>query len=208
MARQVLSGEMEGLLERDAEMGQLSADLGGARDGAGRAVLIRGPAGGGKTALLRWVGRQAVSQRMLVLRARGVELEQEFAFGVVRQLFERVVLELEPRESARVLSGPARAAGALFGTLDAPESDSESGSFALLHGLYALVMNLAERRPMVILIDDVHWADAPSLRWLSYLGGRLDAVAAVVVTTVRGDEQSALDPCLVAVAGESGTRTI
>jgi DNA-binding CsgD family transcriptional regulator len=200
------ANETEGLLERDGELGQLAADQAGARDGSGRVVLISGPAGIGKTALLRCVQQQAEGEGMLVLRARGVELEQGFAFGVVGQLFERVLLGLKPGERSRLLTGPARAAGALLGAADPPKLGSEYRAFALLHGLYVLAVNLAERRPMLIVVDDAHWADAPSLRWLSYLAGRLEGLAALVVVAVRGVDSSAADPSLAAIAAESGTR--
>jgi predicted ATPase len=80
------------LLERNDELAQLGAELAGAGNGRGRLVLISGPAGIGKTALLHRVERGAERDGMLVLRARGVELEQGFAFGVVRQLLERACL--------------------------------------------------------------------------------------------------------------------
>jgi len=42
-----------------------------------------------------------------------------------------------------------------------------------MHGLYWLIANLAARRPLVIAVDDAHWADAPSLRWLAHLAARI-----------------------------------
>ena len=60
-----------------------------------------------------------------------------------------------------------------------------------MHRLYWLALNVAERRPLLALIDDAHWADPASLRFLSYLAGRLAGVRALVVVVVRradGDE--------------------
>ena len=208
MVRSGVANQSEGLLERDGELQQLAAAIAGARKGGGRSVLISGPAGIGKTALVRCVSHQADDEGMLVLRARGVELEQGFAFGVVRQLFERVLRGCEPAERSRLLSGPARAAGALLGTPDPPDLRSEYRSFALVHGVYTLAVNLAERRPLVMLIDDAHWADPSSLRWLSYLAGRLDGLPALAVVAVRAGDRSAADPGLAAIAAESSTRMI
>jgi hypothetical protein len=194
------------LLERDAELGRLAGDLVQARAGNGRTVLICGPAGIGKTALLGRVQHRARAEGVLVLRARGVELEQDFAFGVVRQLLERVVLGLEAVQRSRLLSGPARAAGVLLGASDLPAVDSEHRASVVLHGLYALVVNLAERTPVVVLVDDAHWGDRPSLRWLSYLAGRLDGLRVLEVVATRAGDPTATDPSLAAITAEPGTR--
>ena len=58
-------------------------------------------------------------------------------------------------------------------------------SFAILHGLYWLTANLAESGPILLAIDDLHWADRPSLRFLEYLSGRLEGLAILLVATYR-----------------------
>lgn len=200
--------QVDGLLERHRELGQLAIDLACAGRAEGRVALICGPAGIGKTALLAGVHHQAEAAGMLVLRARGVELEQGFAFGVVRQLFEPVLLGAGADERSRLLSGPAGPASVVFGAAAAPDSGSEYPSFALFHAIYALTINIAERGPIVLLLDDAHWADLSSLRWLSYLAGRMDGLAAAVVVSVRGGDGSAWAPSLDAVACESTTRVM
>ena len=77
------------LLEREAELAALDAAIDAARRGAGRLVVVEGPAGIGKSRLLAVAGHRAQERGMAVLRARGGELEREFAYGIVRQLFER-----------------------------------------------------------------------------------------------------------------------
>ncbi len=200
--------QTDGLLERDAEFEQLAVNLGAASAGDGRVVVISGPAGVGKTALLQWARRRAERDGMLALRARGVELEQGFAFGVVRQLFERVLLECATGERSRLLRGPARAAGVLFGAAELPELAREDRSFAVVHGVYALAANLAERRPILIVIDDAHWADGPSLRWLSYLAGRVDGLSALAVIARRGGDPGVADASLSGIAAEPGTHAM
>ena len=54
-------------------------------------------------------------------------------------------------------------------------------TFAVLHGLYWLCANLAQRGPVLLAVDDAHWADAPSLRFLAYLARRIDDLPVVVV---------------------------
>jgi predicted ATPase len=80
------------LIERDAERATLDEALGAAIGGAGRLLVIEAAPGLGKTRLLRALQEQALSTPARVLRARGSELESKFAFGVVHQLLDAVVL--------------------------------------------------------------------------------------------------------------------
>src|SRR5262249_37368364 len=90
------------LLERTGELARLTAALRRAREGQGSFVLVEGPAGMGKTALLAEARAAAADDGMRVLRARGAELERDFAFGVVRQLFEPPLAEAANAERAEL----------------------------------------------------------------------------------------------------------
>ena len=107
-------------------------------------VVFEGPAGIGKTRLLA-EARRDVDLR--VLTARGGELEQGLAFGVVRQLFETAISE-------SLLEGAAAAAREVF---EGPASGvgREDASFAILHALYRLTVELAEREPLLLVVDDL-----------------------------------------------------
>ena len=72
------------------------------------------------------------------------------------------------------------------------------GSFAILHGLYWLAANVALQQPTLLAIDDLHWADTPSLRWLLYLTRRLEGVPLLVAAATRPPEGEGRDPTLVA----------
>jgi DNA-binding CsgD family transcriptional regulator len=63
--------------------------------------------------------------------------------------------------------------------------DAPGDEFAALHGLYWLVANLAERGPLLVVVDDLQWADGPSLSWLVYLGRRVGELPVLVVLGVR-----------------------
>src|SRR5688500_16194220 len=95
------------LLERDTELQRLGAALRCAVDGSGALVVIEGSAGIGKTALVRRALRDAQASGIAVAAGRGSELEREFAFGVVRQLLEPVLMGAGPEERAEVLAGAA-----------------------------------------------------------------------------------------------------
>ena len=180
----------DGLLERDRELAALERLIEGARADGGRVVLIEGPAGIGKTRLLA-VARERAARGMTVLTARCSELEREFSFGAVRQLFEPVARD--PERRARLLAG---AAAPVEGVLGAPEGDAE-GTFAVLHGLYWATLNLAEEQPVLIAIDDLQWSDRPSLRFIAYLTARLEGAPVLVAASVRSTDPGT-DPQLLA----------
>ena len=189
------------LLEREAQVAALEALAGAARSGGGRFAVIEGSAGIGKTRLLAEAREIAGAAEMRVLAARGGELEGEFAYGIVRQLFEPLLASASPALRGELLSGPAALMEPLFGarqsaaSQDAPPAE---GSFAILHGLYWLAANVAFHQPTLLAIDDLHWADTPSLRWLLYLTRRLEGLPLLVAAATRPPEGEGRDPALVA----------
>src|SRR4051812_2638133 len=127
---------MTPLVEREREVAALAALLDAAPGGEGRVAWIEGPAGIGKSTLLTEARRHAAEAGAHVLAARGSELEREFPFGVVRQLFETAVADPGRREQA--LAGAAAPAAAVFGAAGMSEGDV---SFAALHGLFWVALN-------------------------------------------------------------------
>jgi DNA-binding CsgD family transcriptional regulator len=167
------------LLEREAE---LAAAQGAIEEGG--VLLIEGGAGIGKTSLLAAACQRVAELGHEVLRARGSELEAGFAFGVVRQLFERRLALASQHERRALLVGPASAARAALAGKPS-EGGARDTSFAVIHGLYWLAANLAAARPLVIALDDAHWADLPSLRCLAYLAPRLEALPITLLVALR-----------------------
>ena len=178
-------GELGGLLERSEELGAIRvAAQAVAADGEGRAVVVEGPAGIGKTELVAAARDDASDAGLTPLTARATELERAFGFGVVRQLFEPVV---QSGDGAAFEGGARRAAALLDVELDEPAylPLGPEGGFAALHGLYRLTANLARRAPLALLVDDAHWADGASLRFLAYLANRLERVPVLLVVAAR-----------------------
>jgi DNA-binding CsgD family transcriptional regulator len=189
------------LLEREAQVAALDALAGAARGGDGRFVVIEGSMGIGKTRLLAEARAIAGSAGMRVLAARGGEFEGEFAYGIVRQLFEPLLASANPDLRAELLSGPAALVEPLLGAsrpAGSQETPPADGSFAILHGLYWLAANVALHQPTLVTVDDLHWADTPSLRWLLYLARRLDGVPLLVAAGTRPPEGEGRNPTLVA----------
>jgi len=137
------------LLERRQELARIESALAEAREGRGRFLVIEGPAGIGKTALLATARTVAADGGMRVLRSRGAELERDFAFGVVRQLFEAVLAEASELERADLLEGGAGVAAGLLGLPGAPPAEGPSASGvdpSVARGSIVLVHAAADRR--------------------------------------------------------------
>ena len=162
---------MRELLERDQELDAVSELLAAARDGRGGALLIEGEAGIGKTALLESAREAALRESMIVFSARGTPLEQNVAYAVARQLLLPAVLEGDDPD--RLFTGAAELSrSALFGEAE-PGPPSPDAAFAARHGLVWLVADLAATRgPLVLIADDLQWADDPSLGFIEALAGR------------------------------------
>jgi DNA-binding CsgD family transcriptional regulator/tetratricopeptide (TPR) repeat protein len=183
------------LLERDEELTYLESLLSTAREGTGQLALIEGAAGIGKTRLLDSVRASAAAGDTRVLSARATGLEQEFPYGVVRQLFGPLLASAADHERASLSEGAAVAARLILGEDPDQSPTAADPSFATLNGLYWLTFNLSRTGPAVLTIDDLHWADTPSLQFLAFLVPRLDELPVLLATTVRlpeGEEQPVL----------------
>ena len=172
------------LLERDRELGVLDDLIQDALEGRPALALVEGPAGIGKSRLL--AATRETAQGFRALAARGSDLERELPFGVVRQLFDPLLVD--PAERARLLTGPAQAAARVF----EPPDDGEAGpdvSFGVLYGLFWVTANIAADGPLLLLIDDLHWCDQASLRFVAYLERRLEGLQVLMVAATRTSEQ-------------------
>lgn len=180
------------LLERADELARIDALLAAARAGRGGVLVITGPAGIGKTVLLSKAADRAGRAGIRVLAGRGEELESGFSFGVVRQLFEPLLAGAAAAERAALLAGAAQrgliALADQAGTAP-PEAESER-LFAVVHGLYWLVVNASAAGPVLVAVDDLHWADQASLRFLLYLAGRLAGLPVVLVLSWRAADSA------------------
>ena len=173
----------------------MSRQLNSIRAGHGRLVVVEGPAGIGKSSLLSALTRQAEAQGLTTVTARGGPLEQDAIWGIARQLFEPI---RDSPDWTELSSGAASlAARALDPATPEPTVLAGDAMHAAVHGLVWLACNLCERRPAMLVVDDVHWADAASLRWLASLARRLDELPLGVLCAVRTGEPPS-DPDLLA----------
>lgn len=172
------------LVEREHELQRLSAVLAGARAHRGGTLLIEGPPGIGKTALLESARSMAEAADIRVLATSATELESDLGFSVVRGLLEPSLTALAADERKSVFAGAAHLAkGPLGLDDDGAAPPLELGS--AMHGLYWFCANLADHGPMLLSVDDVHWADEPSLLFLTYLARRASEHPLVICVTTR-----------------------
>ncbi len=198
---------MSRLLEREGDLVAVDAALAGARaDGGGGALLIEGPAGVGKSTLLAELERRADADGFRVLAARGSVMEGEFGFGVVRQLIGPLLRTLDADARAALFAGPVALAEPIFGL--GGDGLEGGGAESSLYGLFWLVAGLAEDRPLVLAIDDAHWADAASLRFARYLARRLSGMPVLLVLAARPDEPGVQTELVRGLAAEAGVPTL
>jgi hypothetical protein len=194
------------LLEREAELERLDALVDRAAGGRGGLALLEGPAGIGKTRLLDTARERARAADMAVLAARASELEREFPFGIARQLFEPLLAAADAGRRERLLHGAAApAARLLAGEVPAEAADTGDPAWAHFHALYWLVANLADEGPAALIVDDLHWADAGSLRFLQFLAARLAELGVLVVAATRPPEPGTDRAPLDALATDPAT---
>lgn len=205
------------LLERTSETVSVQEALHAAAEGRSSLLLFAGPLGIGRSTWLRELPRRLDVQNVRVMRANAAAMEQDFTFGVVHQLLDSLTLDAsdEPDASREpdargALTHPVAAGegAAVFPSDEGPRpedllpvgmDDPSTPLETLLPDLRALLSRLGRERLLLILVDDVQWADTRSLELLSYLAGRPHDVRAVLVCTLRDGDPRARHPLVCAV---------
>src|SRR4051794_19355806 len=168
-----------GLRDRVSERGVLDRFVAGVRAGEGRALVVRGEAGVGKTALLDYLAGQASG--CLIARAMGVQSEMELAFAALHQLCAPML------DHATSLPAPQRAAlQTAFGLSAGPVPDRFLVGLAVL----GLLSEAAGERPLVCVVDDQRWLDHASAQALGFAARRLAAEPVGVVFAARVPDEN------------------
>ncbi|WP_398859126.1 AAA family ATPase [Streptomyces chengmaiensis] len=202
------------LLERDGELAALDDLLselcgsspGSRSPGTGGLAAFAGPAGLGKTVLLGEVRRRAAARGCTVLSARGGEHEQGMAFHVVRQLMQPALASATEEEHRAILGGwydiVAPAVGLVAsGTAGVPDPQGVRDGLDWVATRFAV-----QRAPLVVLLDDAHWADAESLAWLTGFAPRVAELPMLLVVAYRPEELPADALAFARLSERHGTR--
>src|SRR5580700_3804593 len=187
------------LLDRLSERAALSELLDAARAGRSGVLVMRGEPGIGKTALLESAVESAAGLR--VARVAGVESEMELAFAALQQLCAPMLGQLAG------LPDPQRAAlGVAFGL----ETGAAPDRFLVGLAVLGLLSEVAERQPLLCVIDDAQWLDRASAQALAFVARRLlaEPVALVFATREPGEEYRGLPELLVGGLGAGDAREL
>ncbi len=170
------------LAGRETERAAIAALLDAARAGAGGALVVRGVAGSGKSALLDDAVSTAAAD-LRVLRTSGVESESPLAFAAL----QRLLWPLRARVDA--LAGPQRSAlAAALG-----EAEGEGDRFLAFLGTLSLLADAAEEAPIVVVVDDAHWLDDASTAALLFVARRLQTERVALLFAARDGSERRFD---------------
>ena len=169
------------LIGRAEELAQLEQLLGELRAGEGRTLVLHGEAGIGKTALLRALGERC-DRHITLLRAGGVEAEAELAFSALSDLLAPVQAELA------ALPGPQAAA---LGAALAIAPPHPGDRLAVCVATLGLLRAAGRTRPVLGLVDDVQWLDAPSRECVLYAARRAAGAVGFVLALRDGEGEPA-----------------
>ncbi|WP_433727138.1 AAA family ATPase [Actinoplanes sp. CA-051413] len=172
------------LVEREHELAVIGAGLKRIRTARSCVLIIEAVAGQGKTALVAAARRLALAQDVDVLAARAHQVEATAPYDLLRRLLAAAV---ERRGGPSALTGPSGFAAALFtpGATLAPGVD---------YGCQSLLASLADEGPVLLAVDDAHWADTDSLRVIADLATDLSDERIMVLVALRPAENPAVQP--------------
>ncbi len=169
------------LVDRELERERLEGLVEGARHGTSGALVIRGEAGIGKSALLRHALERAAG--FARLEAVSVESESEFAYAALADLLRPIAHRLD------AVPGPQ--AAALSGAL-ARSEPTGADRFATAAGVLSLLAASAEDAPLLVVVDDAQWLDSATEAVLRFAARRLGAEGIVMLMAIRDDERPVL----------------
>jgi DNA-binding NarL/FixJ family response regulator len=187
----------QALLERERELDAIEQALEDVRGGRNRLLVVEGAPGVGKTRVISAARERARVAGLQNAAARASELEESFAFGVIRQLLGPVVAELDQNDRARVMQGRAEMASRPLALGYGPMRVEGDALMTAFDGLFWLCAGLAHERPLLLAVDDAHWCDEASLRWFAFAVPRFESLPILIVLGCRPSEPGVDGPKVI-----------
>jgi DNA-binding CsgD family transcriptional regulator len=197
-----------GLLERDAELRACRELIVGVREGRGGLLMLEGPAGTGKSALLERLRRAAPAAGVRVLFTRGTELGRSVPFGVARRLLEPLVREQPDLLDVGLAMVARPVFGGPFDDAGGTPSPLVNGLITLLHAALAGPRSPEAERLLMLVVDDLQWVDGASLLFLTELAERIDEIPVGVALGIRSGEPPADAGLVHRIRGAPGSRVL
>ena len=190
------------LVGRTDDVAALRTDLASARAGRGRVALVAGEPGVGKTRLVEEIANEAAEAGAIVVWGRCYEGRGAPAFwpwvqiiGDLLDRCDRAAVADALRTTAGDLAPVIPAVKEFVANLEPPPpEDPESARFRLGQAITTTLRRLARHRPLVVVLDDLHWADPASLDVLAVLAGTLDDIPILALGTFRDVDLSIRAP--------------
>ncbi len=180
------------LIGRQQPLAQLEESVDAASAGHGSLVLVSGEPGIGKTRLAEEATSVAAGRGVATCWGRSYEIDGRPPYWPWVQVLRELALHFGPQRIAAWMTSDVRPLAGLVSELadfaPAPAvvpSDADAGRFRLFVGMVSLVRRAAEAQPLLLVLDDLHWADIASLRLLEYLAHELPRFAVCVVGNYR-----------------------
>jgi DNA-binding CsgD family transcriptional regulator len=189
-----VSGSVPPFVGRAEEVRRINAAVARVANGQGCAFFLMGQAGIGKTRLAREALASAREQGFQVLEGRAYHFERGLAYGLILDAFGPFLRNLGPVCRSALVSG-LDDLGRLFSTLRLPTpeplGDPSLEKTRLFEAVARLLDRLARSAPVVVFLDDLHWADPASLELLHYLARGIAEQPVLLLATYRDDEADA-----------------
>lgn len=184
VGQRLTAAEGAGLLEREAVLASVETLLDRAATGEPATLVVRGTAGSGKSSVLDVAAAVAGRSGLRVVRARSLGIETGVAYATLAQLLSPLVDELADEARSALLDGPVGEALAALATPRTPDPDMAYGTHV---AVAAFLADRARDRPLLLVLDDLQWADQATLRALAPILVRLQEHAVGVLLAARTD---------------------
>jgi DNA-binding NarL/FixJ family response regulator len=198
------------IVGRTRELELLDHVLEDSSAGSPQLVLVTGEPGIGKTALLMELSRRADERGCLVLQGSAAEFEAELPFGLIVDALDEYLESLDPRAFNRLATEDLAELAGVFPALrsldkgsDVPTTAAER--YRAHRAVRDLIECLAVTQPLVLVLDDLHWADAASLELTSHLLRRPPRARMVLAIAFRAGQAQAVETTIAAACRGSKT---